>query len=151
MYMDKEKIRKLVEDELKRILSHESNDEEELNEEDYEEESYEDEDFGEIMEIEHEYPERLDSLQFKEELIITRINNMLKETNKFTHKNALSYGIASSSTIYYKILGFLRIKKLVYFRDGIPYIDRKKWALFMRLYENDKVRLFRRMSKFDTF
>jgi len=93
--------------------------------------------------------DRLDTLFFKEEIIIKRINKMLKDTNKFSHKNALMYGIASSSTIYYKIVGILKTKGLIYFRAGIPYIDKEKWYNFMLQYNQGKIGLFRKKTPVD--
>jgi hypothetical protein len=93
--------------------------------------------------------QRLDTLTFKEEIIIKRINDMLKRTNRFSHKNALMYGIASSSTIYYKIVGILKTKGLIYFREGIPYIDKEKWNKFMVLYNQGKKGLFKEKTPED--
>jgi len=93
---------------------------------------------------------RLDSLYFKEECIIKRINDLLQKTNKFSHKNALMYGIASSSTIYYKIVGILKTKGLIYFRAGIPYIDKEKWYDFLFQYNQGKIGLFKIKTPVDT-
>jgi hypothetical protein len=81
-------------------------------------------------------------LRAKEKEIIERINEMLKKTNKFSHKNALMYGIVFSSTYYYVIVGILRRKGLINFRAGVPYIDKKKWNEFLSQYNQGKMGLF---------
>jgi hypothetical protein len=114
-------------------------------------EEYTDIEFEEIPEEEVPFfpAQRLDTLTFKEEIIIKRINEMLQKTNRFSHKNALMYGIASSSTIYYKIVGILKTKGLIYFREGIPYIDKGKWNKFMALYNQGKKGLFKEKTPVD--
>ena len=81
-------------------------------------------------------------LKEKEKTIINQINEMLKETNKLSHKNALMYGIATSSTNYYVIVGILRQKGLINFRAGVPYIDKKKWNEFLSKYNQGKMGFF---------
>jgi hypothetical protein len=81
-------------------------------------------------------------LKAKEKAIVKKITEMLKETNKFSQKNALMYGIVNSSTYYYVILGILRKKGLINFRAKVPYINKQKWNEFLSQYNQEKIGFF---------
>jgi hypothetical protein len=88
-------------------------------------------------------------LRAEEKRILEKINDMLKDTNEFSHKNALMYGIVFSSTKYYVIVGILREKGLINFRAGVPYIDVDKWNEFLTAYNQGKTGLFFRKPLVD--